>query len=167
MAEAVEVPLTGWDFSWLTGRAAGSEPTWSYPDLARSLVRQSTSLLDIDTGGGELLATLAPLPVRTTATEGWAPNLPVARERLAPLGVDVLFTPDATLPGGPVDLVLDRHGRLDPREVARVLAPGGVLLTQQVGSDDCAEINEALGAPAPPGGTPGRWPTPCERPASR
>lgn len=41
---------------------------------------------------------------------------------------------------------------LSPRartaKVARVLQPGGKLFTQQVGSEDCAELNEALQAPA-------------------
>ena len=60
------------------------------------------------------------------------------------------FAPDARLPvdGRSVDLVLSRHGRLNPEEIARVLRPGGALLTQQVGGDDCAELNEALHAPA-------------------
>jgi SAM-dependent methyltransferase len=145
VAEAAAVPLRGWDFSWIAGRATGSDPSWSYPDVARELVARSKSLLDLDTGGGELLASLGPLPPATIATEGWEPNLAVARQRL---GVDVRFTPGPELPvdTGSVDLVLNRHGRLDPAEVARVLRPGGVLLTQQVGSDDCAEINDALGA---------------------
>lgn len=149
VAEAVNVPLKGWDFSWLQGRAVGSDPSWSYPAIAGELVRDSTSLLDIDTGGGELLASLAPLPARATAVEGWVPNLSVARERLAPLGVDVRFAPDTGLPveGRSVDLVLNRHGRFNAEEIARVLQPGGALLTQQVGSDDCAELNEALHAP--------------------
>jgi SAM-dependent methyltransferase len=150
VAEAAAVPLKGWDFSWLTGRAAGSDPSWSYPVIARELLQGSSSLLDVDTGGGELLASLAPLPARARAVEGWAPNLAVARERLTALGVEVLFAPDAMLPieAGSVDVVLNRHGQLNPHEVARVLHPGGTLLTQQVGSDDCAEINGALGAPA-------------------
>ncbi|GAA2331292.1 class I SAM-dependent methyltransferase [Dactylosporangium salmoneum] len=149
VAEAVAVPLQGWDFSWLDGRAEGSQPSWSYPALARELLRDCAALLDIDTGGGEFLASLAPLPARTTAIEGWPPNVPVARDRLAPLGAEVRFAPGATLPveSGSVDVVLNRHGRLDPQEVARVLRPGGTLLTQQVGSDDCAAINAALGAP--------------------
>lgn len=151
VADAVDVPLSGWDFSWLAGRSAGSDPTWSYPDIARELLPGRTSLLDVDTGGGELLASLAPLPTRTTAVEGWEPNLPVARDRLAPLGVDVRFAPGRELPVADrsVDLLLNRHGRLDAAEAARVLAPGGTLLTQQVGSDDCRGINEALGAPPP------------------
>ncbi|WP_433202522.1 methyltransferase domain-containing protein [Dactylosporangium sp. CS-047395] len=146
VTEASEVPLRGWDFSWLEGRATGSDPSWSYPDLARAHLR--AALLDIDTGGGELLASLHP-PRGTIATEGYAPNVAVARERLAPLGVEVRHAPDVTLPleDACVDLVLDRHGRLDAAEVARVLRPGGELLTQQVGSADCAELNAALGAP--------------------
>ncbi|MFI6079122.1 class I SAM-dependent methyltransferase [Actinoplanes sp. NPDC051343] len=152
VAEAVGVPLKGWDFSWLKGRTAGSDPSWSYPELAGELVRGSTSLLDIDidTGGGELLASLAPLPARTRAVEGWPPNLPVARQRLAQVGVEVLFAQDTTLPvqAQSVDVVLNRHGRLNPGEVARVLQPDGRLFTQQVGSDDCAELNESLEAPA-------------------
>ncbi|WP_433360907.1 methyltransferase domain-containing protein [Actinoplanes sp. CA-142083] len=149
VAEAVEVSLKGWDFGWLAGRATGSDPSWSYPELAAGMLRDSTSLLDVDTGGGELLASLAPLPPRSIAVEGWAPNLPVARERLGPHGVDVHFAPGTKLPvdDRSIELLLNRHGRLDAAEVARVLAPGGTLLTQQVGSDDCAGINETLGAP--------------------
>jgi hypothetical protein len=59
-------------------------------------MRAGTTLLDLDTGGGELLAASAPLPRRTIATEGWAPNVPVARDRLSPLGVEVRFAPRST-----------------------------------------------------------------------
>ncbi|GAA4250463.1 class I SAM-dependent methyltransferase [Dactylosporangium darangshiense] len=150
VAEAAGVAIEGWDFGWLDGRAVGSDPSWSYPAMAAELVRSAGRLLDIDTGGGEFLASLAPLAAHTIAVEGWAPNMPVARRRLAPLGVEVRFAPDKTLPVGDadVDVVLDRHGRLEAEEIARVLRAGGWLLTQQVGSDDCAELNEALGAPA-------------------
>ncbi len=147
VGEAVGVPVTGWEFAWMDGRAVGSDPSWSYPDLARPLVRRASSLLDLDTGGGELLADLAPLPAHTVAVEGWAPNTPVARDRLAPFGVSVV----TELPGGEneFDVVLSRHGRLPAEDIARLLRPGGTLLSQQVGSDDLAGLNAALGAPAP------------------
>jgi SAM-dependent methyltransferase len=147
VAEAVGVRLTGWEFAWLDGRAVGSQPSWSYPELARALVRRAGSLLDLDTGGGELLAELAPLPAHTVAVESWAPNTPVARDRLAPFGVSVL----TELPAGEeeFDVVLSRHGRLPVEDIARLLRPGGTLLSQQVGSDDLAELNAALGAPPP------------------
>ncbi|MGK5679134.1 class I SAM-dependent methyltransferase [Actinoplanes sp. URMC 104] len=136
---------TAWEFAWLDGRDVGSEPSWSYPGLARALLRRASSLLDLDTGNGELLAELAPLPPHTVAVESWARNTPVARDRLAPLGVPVL----TELPGGEdeFDVVLSRHGRLPAADLVRLLRRDGVLLTQQVGSDDLAGLNVALGAP--------------------
>jgi hypothetical protein len=94
-----------------------------------------------------MLAELAPLPPHTVAVESWAPNVPVARDRLAPFGVSVV----TELPGGEqeFDVVLSRHGRLPIADLARLLKPGGTLLSQQVGSDDLADLNAALGAPPP------------------
>jgi SAM-dependent methyltransferase len=157
VAAAMAVPVEGWDFSWLAGRAEGSDPSWSYCDLARAYIARTDELLDVDTGGGEMLASLAPLPQYTWATEGWPPNIPVARRRLEPLGVTVLPAEAGTLPlpDESVGLILNRHGRLVAPEIWRVLRPGGVLLTQGVGSEDCADLNELLGAPPAParGGT--------------
>ena len=135
---------TAWEFAWLDGRPG--EPSWSYAELARALLRDAGALLDLDTGSGELLAELAPLPAHTVAVESWARNTPVARDRLAPFGVPVL----TELPGGEdeFDVVLSRHGRLPATDISRLLRPGGRLLSQQVGSDDLAGLNLALGAPA-------------------
>lgn len=132
----------GYEFAWQDGRPG--EPSWSYTDLARALLRGSRALLDLDTGSGELLAELAPLPRHTVAVESWARNTPVARDRLAPFGVPVL----TELPGGEdeFDVVLSRHGRLPAADIFRLLRPGGRLLCQQVGSDDLAGVNRVLGA---------------------
>lgn len=43
------------------------------------------------------------------------------------------------------DLVMPRHEAIGPREIARVLAPGGHLLTQQVDGADAEEIHEWFG----------------------
>jgi SAM-dependent methyltransferase len=158
VAEAMAARVEGWDFSWLGGRVKGSDPSWSYQDLARAHLVQADRALDIDTGGGELLASLGPLPAHTWATEGWPPNIAVARRRLEPLGVTVLpatARDELPLPEASVDLVLNRHGRLAAPEIMRVLRSGGVLVTQQVGSEDCAELNTWLGAP--PMHPPGAW----------
>jgi SAM-dependent methyltransferase len=145
--DAVGVPMTGWEFAWRDGRAAGPDPSWSFPGLARPLLRRATSMLDLDTGGGELLAELAPLPPHTVAVEGWGPNVAVARDRLTPFGVSVV----TELPGGEeeFDVVLSRHGRLPADDIARLLTRGGTVLSQQVGSDDLAALNAELGAPPP------------------
>lgn len=48
-------PFRGWDFSYLQGRMLNEEPPWSYADRAAGLLRRSSSVLDIGTGGGEQL----------------------------------------------------------------------------------------------------------------
>lgn len=95
------------------------------------------------------------------ATEGWPPNLPVARARLAGLAIPVAeygagATPAVPMPfpDGRFDLVMNRHESFDPGELIRVLRPGGVFLTQQVGGDDFPEAHRLFGsAPRYPGFT--------------
>jgi SAM-dependent methyltransferase len=90
------------------------------------------SALDLDTGGGEVLAGLPTLPARMAATESWPPNLARARELLEPRGVEVReLGPDGTLPfpDGSFELVTSRHPvRPHWPEIARVLVDGGGYL---------------------------------------
>jgi SAM-dependent methyltransferase len=166
VAEATEAPFTGWDFSYLRGRMEEERPTWDYAERVRSRFSSVTSLLDMGTGGGEVLASLAPLPDRTTATEGYPPNVEVARARLAPLGVTVTAIEGAPdnihiVPGAGIgslpfpdrhfSLVINRHESYYPSEVHRILEPGGTFITQQVGGDYHRELNRLLGAPSRPG----------------
>ncbi|GAB3427966.1 class I SAM-dependent methyltransferase [Flindersiella endophytica] len=151
VAEALAAPFAGWDFSWLRDRTSGEQLTWDYSHLAKAALTDATAVLDIDTGGGELLAGLAPLPRHAVASEAWDPNLPVARERLEPLGVSVRAGRGEDLPAvdGEFDLVLNRHGAFTPGELWRVLVPGGVFLTQQPGSRNDQEFSTALGTHPP------------------
>jgi SAM-dependent methyltransferase len=48
------------------------------------------------------------------------------------------------LPSASLDLVLNRHGSYSESEVKRLLKPGGIFLTQQVGGKNCIRINELL-----------------------
>ncbi|MGH2585201.1 MAG: class I SAM-dependent methyltransferase [Dehalococcoidia bacterium] len=133
-------PFAGWDFSYLRGRMLEEQPPWSYADRSAELMRRAPSLVDLDTGGGERLLHLREhWPERVVVTEHYPPNVRLARERLEPLGVAVVDVPSEegeALPfaDGEFDLVLNRQGAFNPAEVARVLAPGGTFLTQQVHS---------------------------------
>ncbi|MEU0571043.1 class I SAM-dependent methyltransferase [Nonomuraea sp. NPDC005983] len=152
IAEGLTTPFEGWDFGVFRGRLTEKADAlpWSYERLVRQRLPQVGSLLDLGTGGGELLASLAPLPPRTAATEGYEPNLPIARRRLEPMGVEVAEVgDDDALPfaDGSFELVVDRHESYDPQEVRRVLTRDGVFVTQQVGGRDLEEVNQALGAP--------------------
>jgi SAM-dependent methyltransferase len=144
--QARAVALSGWDFSFLAGRIASEALPWSYVDLATEASRAATRVLDIDTGGGELLALINP-PQGSVAVEPYPPNVAVATAALASLGVQVRPRTTSRLPvsDAAFDLVLNRHGTVDADEVSRVLQPGGVFLTQQVGSDNDVEFNDAFG----------------------
>ena len=78
------------------------------------------------------------------ATEEWPPNVPVASARLSAIGAPVVHASSLHLPfgAGAFELVLNRHEELDPAEVARILAPGGRFLAQQVGSDNWRELGD-------------------------
>lgn len=151
VAEALAAPFEGWDFGWLEGRVDQPGPSWSYEELARSALAMGTSALDIDTGGGELLASLRPLPAHTVATEAWVPNVALAKRRLLPLGVEVREGSVSKLPAkdAEFDVVLNRHGGFDAAEITRVMALGGNLVMQHVGSRNDVELNAALGSPPP------------------
>jgi SAM-dependent methyltransferase len=144
--EAVEAPVDGWDFSWFEGRATEERPPWGYArSMARRLARASAAL-DIQTGGGEVLASAPTLPPVTVATEGWPPNVAKATALLHPRGaVVVASAEDAPLPfaDAAFDLVTSRHPvRAHWREIARVLRPGGTYFSQEVGPASAFEVVE-------------------------
>ena len=145
-------PFSGWDFACLAGRMIEDDPPWDYLARAAVLMRQATSVVDLDTGGGERFLELRPhWPAKVVVTEGYPPNFDLVTQRLAPLGVQVLsvrLTDDAPLPfaDGEFDLVLNRHAAFNPAEVARILASGGSFLTQQVHGLWAADLLAAFGA---------------------
>jgi len=146
IADAQQWSLHGWDFSELKGRWQEQEPPWDYRDLVLNLIPKATQLLDMGTGGGEFLAKLPKLPEHVFATEAWPPNVPIARQRLEPLGIEVAHIHDDVLPysDDQFDLIINRHESFKAQEVFRTLAPGGIFLTQQVGGQDNIAINQTI-----------------------
>jgi SAM-dependent methyltransferase len=127
-------------------------------------MQQSSSVVDLDTGGGERFLELRDYwPQRVVVTEDYPPNFQLATERLAPLGVHVVavrLTDDDPMPfaNGEFDLVLNRHGAFNPAEVARILAPGGTFLTQQVHGRSVEDLMAAFDArPQWPDATPDKY----------
>lgn len=155
--EAVEQSFSGWDFSFVAGRLHELETSWDYRQLVERRLPRATALADLCTGGGEFLDAFCQLPDVTYATEGFAPNIGIAKRRLEPRGVKVVAAPTddkLPLPSTTFDLVINRHGAFSADELARISTPGAVFLTQQVGSDNANGINQVLHAPAT---TPSDW----------
>ncbi len=159
-----EFPFTGWDFSHLDGRMVEDQVPWSYSTRAAQLMRQSRSVLDLGTGGGERLLKLCDhWPPKVVVTEDYPPNFKLANERLAPLGVkvfEVRLADDEPLPfeNGEFDLILNRHSGLNALDVGRILSPGGTFLTQQVHGLWAEDLIAAFGArPQWPTSTPAKY----------
>lgn len=153
VTEAASVSVTGWDFSWLDGRATEERPPWGYQRLMADRMARASVALDLQTGGGEVLAGVPRLAPATVVTEGWPPNLRRAADTLRPRGVTVVAAADQPpfpLRANTFDLVVSRHPvRAWWEEIARVLAPGGTYLSQEVGQASVAELVEFFLGPQP------------------
>jgi SAM-dependent methyltransferase len=153
LAEGGSVPLEGWDFSWFEGRATEERPQWGYSRLLAERMARAAAALDVQTGGGEVLAGIPHPPPRLAATESWPPNIAAAKRNLHPLGASVIAVDDeAGLPfrEASFDLVVSRHPTVAAwPEIARVLRPGGTYLSQQVGAGSNRELTDFMMGPQP------------------
>ncbi|ADB48910.1 class I SAM-dependent methyltransferase [Conexibacter woesei] len=153
VAEGEAAPVEGWDFSWLDGRATEARPSWGYQRLISQRLPQVAAALDVQTGGGEVLAGVEQLPATMAATESWPPNVAKASALLHPRGAVVVADPDEPpLPfaDAAFDLVVSRHpATIWWSEIARVLRPGGAYLAQHVGPASGFELIEHFLGPQP------------------
>ncbi|MFE3194297.1 class I SAM-dependent methyltransferase [Nocardia sp. NPDC059240] len=153
IAEAETVSVAGWDFSWLDGRATEQRPSWGYQKQQARRLATARAALDIQTGGGEVLAEAGTFPPTMVATESWPPNLDKATRLLHPRGAVVVADPDEPpLPfaDAAFDLVTSRHpATIWWDEIARVLEPGGIYFAQHVGPASVFEVVEYFLGPQP------------------
>ena len=136
----------GWDFRKV--RAVRDDAPWDYEEIVIGSFGAAGDVLDIGTGGGELLRTLA-------ARSSWSRVIALDHaERMATVAVDglvgIAHVAVADVAGLPLmsesfDLILERHASVDVTEVSRVLRPGGAFVTQQVGPRNTQSIFDAFG----------------------
>lgn len=129
-------PFSGWDFGHLDGRWEAEPLPWDFYTEVQRRLRYSDQLLEVDTGCAFLLSLRHPYE-NTATTETSGPNAESYRNELAPLGIrveecdaeeeELPFADDA------FDVAVCRHGAYRHDELIRVLRPGGVFLTEQVG----------------------------------
>ena len=137
----------GWDFSRM--RTERDPTPWEYVEVVRPYLHPSTSVLDIGTGGGEVLIKLAPHfgcgvgidvdPAMVGAAQENTP--PALQERVS---FKVMDAAELQFPDECFDLVLNRHCTIHVEPIVRVLYPGGVFITQQVGRRNTRNILAAF-----------------------
>jgi SAM-dependent methyltransferase len=137
--------LEGWELEY-EPEPLEPGPPWDYEAIARERCSGATSVLDLGTGGGEVLSRiLAGTRCRAVATEWWHVNAPVASRLLADRARVVRGSSlDLPFADHRFDLVLSRHEEINPGEVARVLARGGRFVTQQVVHDVWHELRSVF-----------------------
>ncbi len=140
--------MKGWDFSHIDGRYEEEDDLpWDFREVIRKYLDNSKYLLDMETGGGEFLKSLGHPNDKTSAIEGYKPNVEYCKEVLLPLGIDFKEADGAdVLPfeDEKFDVITNRHGDYNISELKRLLKKNGVFLTQQVGSENDMELVKLL-----------------------
>lgn len=135
--------IHGWDFSHIYGRFEENDLPWSYEQIVRQNLKTNFTLMDYDTGGGEFLLSLNHPYNKTSATEGYKPNVRLCSEKLLPLGIDFKECRDpAKIPftDESFDIIINRHGGFNAKEIHRLLRSGGLFITEQVGEDNDRDL---------------------------
>lgn len=149
LSEQEKAHINGWDFSYIADRFDSEEELlpWDYETVVNRYRKDTDRLLDIDTGGGEFLLSLGHPRELTFATEDYPPNVELCRRKFAEQGIGFCEMGDYSkmpFPDESFDIVINRHGEYDPEELFRVLRPGGVFVTQQVGESNDRDLVEML-----------------------
>jgi len=136
--------IEGWDFR-------GAEPVpetepWDWDLQVRAACTQSSQVLDIGTGGGEVFSEYAGVYALGLGVDRNEERIGVAlgnaqpNLRFAVMDSAMLAVRDASL-----DVVLARCADYDPSEVHRVLRQGGTFVSLQMADRDTQNVFDAFG----------------------
>lgn len=142
-----EYSFKGWDFSHINGRMKEESVPWDYKKIVQSYMDAEKVLLDMGTGGGEFLLSLNPTAGKTYATESYLPNIELCKTVLEPFGIELRpVDDDKNLPfeDNYFNIIINRHESFCLSEVRRILKPGGIFITQQVGEMNNRELSKFL-----------------------
>jgi len=138
----------GWDFSLV--RSERDPDSWDYSEVVRRYLEPSSRVLDVGTGGGEKFLELAPHFGSVVGIDSDQAMTEAARENTPPSLADrvsfqTMPAESLQFPDGTFDVVLNRHAPVCVEEIIRVLRPGGLFITQQVGERNTHNICSVFG----------------------
>ncbi|OMF54093.1 class I SAM-dependent methyltransferase [Paenibacillus sp. FSL R5-0766] len=139
----------GWNFSSMN--VVSEKIGWNFYEEVVRHTRPSDLLLDIGTGGGESILSIAEEALFLVGIDLAQGMIETAQHNLQATGghsnvrflhmdAEKLDFPDCFF-----NVVSSRHSGFSASEVFRVLAQGGIFLTQQVSEHDKSNLSEAFG----------------------
>ncbi|WP_280903175.1 methyltransferase domain-containing protein [Streptomyces sp. MAA16] len=134
VAEGAAVPTDGWDFSWFEGRAAEARPSWGYARAMAGRLARADAVLDVQTGGGEVLAealthAAAPTTAPSTPDPTAVPSTPAPTAAPSTPGPTAPRTPSTpAAPAAPALVVATEGWGPNVRRATRLLGPLGVAV---------------------------------------
>lgn len=140
--------INGWDFSNVKCVSEGTK--WDLYSEVIKICKKSDILLDIGTGGGEAILSLAGSALLLVGIDQSTGMIETATRNSAKSGIpNVRFlkmdAENLEFPDGFFNVVSCRHSEFSAKEIAKVLIKGGTFLTQQVSENDKLNIKKAFG----------------------
>ncbi|GAB6929111.1 class I SAM-dependent methyltransferase [Paenibacillus sp. JCM 10914] len=140
--------LNGWDFSQV--RCISEGTSWNFFDQVSKVCNTSDIVLDVGTGGGESLISIAPGAAFLIGIDLSHAMIQTAKQNLYSSSTrNVRFmqmdSEQLQFPPGLFNLISCKHAPFRASEVARVLTDDGIFLTQQVRECDKSNLAAAFG----------------------
>ncbi len=138
----------GWDFSSV--RFDRDPVPWDYVNVARKYLVPSHRVLDVGTGGAEVLISLSSHFGNSLAIDAYPVMIATAQKNLRDQAVvnvvlQLMRAESLGFAAGSFDVVLNRHAPTYVEEIGRVLRPQGLFISQQVGDRSTQNIYDAFG----------------------
>lgn len=139
---------SGWDFSRV--QSERDPAPWDYAEIVRPYLHLEDRVLDIGTGGGERLLELATRFGKGVGIDFDPEMIRVAQENAynqpaAHISFELMDARSLQFSEESFDVVLNRHAPTEVAEIVRVLRPGGVFVTQQIGRRSTRNICSVFG----------------------